>query len=183
MEKIKNNKILVYSIIVVSIIITLDQISKYIIIKTGFETTIIPNILEITYVENKGGAFGVGQNSTPMFIITNFVVLGIIIRFIYLQRDLIDKVTLNILLVILAGGFGNLIDRIARGFVVDFISMFPSTNFPKFNFADICITLGWIALAFVFAQNTYKEIKQNKGVEYERFNNHTRSTDRQSNDK
>lgn len=182
MEKIKKNKILLYSIIIVIIIVIIDQTSKILIIKNNINSTLIPNILEIKYVENTGGAFGIGENSTTMFIITNFVVLGIIIRFIYLQRELIDRLTLNILLVILAGGFGNLIDRILRGFVVDFISIFPNTNFPKFNFADICITLGWITLAFVLACNTYKEIKI-KGVNYERYNNNTRSTNRQSNDK
>lgn len=182
MEKIKKNKILLYSVIVIIMILIIDQTSKILIINNNINTTLIPNILEIRYVENTGGAFGIGENNTIMFIITNFVVLGIIIRFIYLQRELIDRLTLNILLVILAGGFGNLIDRILRGFVVDFISIFPHTNFPKFNFADVCITFGWIALAFVLACNTYKEIKI-KGVDHERYNNHTRNSNRQGNDK
>lgn len=183
MEKIKKNRMLFYSIILVTILIIIDQTSKILIVQNKANITLIENILELTYVENTGGAFGVGQNSTLTFIVTNFVVLGIITRFIYLQRELIDKPTLNILLVILAGGFGNLIDRIFRGFVVDFISIFPSTNFPKFNFADMFITIGWIALAFVFALNTYKEIKANKGVDYERYNNNIRSSNRQSNQK
>lgn len=103
MEKIKKNKILIHSIIIVLILIILDQSTKYIIINKNIRTTLIENTLEITYIENRGGAFGIGQNSTFMFIATNVVVLGIIIRFIYLQRELIDRITLNILLVILAG--------------------------------------------------------------------------------
>ena len=52
---------------------------------------------------------------------------------------------------VLAGGFGNLIDRIFRGFVVDFIDVSELINFPNFNFADIFIVLGWILLALFFA--------------------------------
>ena len=116
-------------------------------------------------MHNTGGAFGVAEGNTGMFIITNIVVLGLIIRFIYLQKDFMDKVTLYSLFVILAGGFGNFIDRIARGYVVDFINIFPSINFPKFNFADMYITIGWIIFAFVFALYTYKEIQNSKKKE------------------
>lgn len=58
--------------------------------------------------------------------------------------------------------FGNLIDRIFRGYVIDFINIFPSINFPKFNFADIYITMGWVTIAFMFALYTHKEIKNCK---------------------
>lgn len=58
--------------------------------------------------------------------------------------------------------FGNLIDRMFRGYVIDFINIFPNINFPKFNFADIYITIGWITLAFMFALYTHKEIKNYK---------------------
>ncbi|MCI9016992.1 MAG: signal peptidase II, partial [Clostridia bacterium] len=123
---------------------------------------IIPNILEIERVKNTGGAFGIGQNNTTTFIITNIIVLGIIIRLIVFQKDKLDKKTLITLLVILSGGFGNLIDRIFRGYVIDFINLFPNIHFPKFNFADIYITIGWIFLALILAQYTYKEIKSKK---------------------
>lgn len=165
MEKLKKNKILIYSILVIIVLVAIDQTSKFLIINNSIRTTLIKNVLEITYVENRGGAFGVGQNSTFMFIVTNIVVLGLIIRFIYLQRELIDRITLNMLLAILAGGFSNLIDRLTRGFVVDFINLFPFTNFPKFNIADMYITLGWVILALVFAIYTYREIKSSKKAE------------------
>ncbi len=164
MVKQKKNKPVLYGISILVILLILDQITKAIIISNNLNKTIIPNVLEITNVQNTGGAFGVGQGNTTMFIITNIVVLGLIIRFIYLQKDFMDKITLYTLFIILAGGFGNLIDRLFRGFVVDFIKIFPSTNFPVFNLADIYITLGWIFLAFIFALFTYKEIKNNKKV-------------------
>lgn len=58
--------------------------------------------------------------------------------------------------------YGNLIDRICRGYVVDFINIFPNIHFPKFNFADMYITIGWVTLAFMFALYTHKEIKERK---------------------
>lgn len=164
MQKLKNNKSLIYAIIIFIILLMIDQITKIIIIKNSINTIIIPNILNIHTVQNTGGAFGVGEGNTGMFIITNLVVLGLIIRFIYLQKDFMDKSTLYTLFLILSGGFGNLIDRLARGYVVDFINIFPKINFPKFNFADIYITIGWIILAFIFAMYSYKEIKNSRKI-------------------
>lgn len=161
MQKIKN-KSLISATIIAIILLLIDQITKAIIINNHINITVIPNILDIHTVQNTGGAFGVGEGNTGMFIITNLVVLGLIIRFIYLQRDFMDKATLYTLFLILAGGFGNLIDRLLKGYVVDFINIFPKINFPKFNFADIYITVGWIILAFIFAMYSYKEIKNSR---------------------
>lgn len=164
MQKLKSNKLLINAIIMAIILLVVDQITKVIIIKNNINITLIPNILTIHTVKNTGGAFGVGEGNTVMFIITNLVVLGLIIRFIYLQKDFMDKATLYTLFVILAGGFGNLIDRIFKGYVIDFINIFPSINFPKFNLADVYITIGWIVLAFIFALYSYKEIKNSKKI-------------------
>lgn len=158
----QKNKNIIYGVIIIIVLLIIDQIVKQIISINNINITIIPNILEIQAIHNKGGAFGVGQGNIAMFIVTNLVVLGLIIRFICLQKDFMDKSTLYILCAILAGGFGNLIDRIARGYVIDFINLFPKLNLPIFNLADIYITLGWIFLAFVFAMYTYKEIKNIK---------------------
>lgn len=162
MAQLKKNKVLIYAIIFFVLLLIVDQITKGLIVKNNVNMSLIPNILEIQTVQNTGGAFGVGVGNTGMFIITNLIVLGLIIRFIYLQKDFMDRITLYSLFAILAGGFGNLIDRLVRGFVVDFINIFPITNFPKFNLADCYITIGWIILAFVFANYTYKEMKNAK---------------------
>lgn len=158
----QKNKNIIYGVIIIIVLLAVDQIAKQIISTNNINITILPNILEIQAIHNMGGAFGVAQGNIAMFIVTNLVVLGLIIRFICLQKDFMDKSTLYILCVILAGGFGNLIDRITRGYVVDFINVFPKLNLPIFNLADIYITLGWIFLAFIFARYTYKEIKNIK---------------------
>lgn len=134
-------------------------------VKLGFknqESVIIPGFLNSTPVQNKGGAFGIGQNSTMTFIITNIIVLGIIIRFMILQKEQIDKKTNIALCLVLAGGFSNLIDRIFRGYVVDFLDVSPIITFPKFNLADIYIVIGFILLAAFFATYTWKEVKRKK---------------------
>lgn len=162
MLETKRRKTLIFAIVFFIILLIIDQLSKEIIIKNNVNMSLIPNILEFQIVHNTGGAFGVAEGNTGMFIITNLVVLGLIIRFIHLQKDFMDTVTLYSLCAILAGGFGNLIDRLVRGFVVDFINIIPSTNFPRFNLADVYITLGWIILAFVFAQYSYSEIRNSR---------------------
>ncbi len=162
MTKPKKNKTLILAIVFFIILLILDQITKIIIEKNNINIILIPNALEIQTVHNTGGAFGVATGNTGMFIITNIVVLGLIIRFICLQKEFMDKVTLYSLFTILAGGFSNLIDRIVRGYVIDFINIIPSINFPKFNLADMYITIGWIVLAFVFALYSFKEIKNSK---------------------
>ena len=148
----KKHKKIIYTILLILILVILDQITKIIIFNIGQDFVIIPNILEIERVKNTGGAFGIGQNNTTTFIITNIIVLGIIIRLIVFQKDKLDKKTLITLLVILSGGFGNLIDRIFRGYVIDFINLFPNIHF----------TIGWIYFALILAQYTYKEIKSKK---------------------
>lgn len=158
----KRSKTLIFAVIFFIVLLIIDQVSKEIIIRNNVNMQLIPNILEFQIVRNTGGAFGVAEGNTGMFIITNLVVLGLIIRFIHLQKDFMDTVTLYSLCAILAGGFGNLIDRLIRGFVVDFINLLPSTNFPRFNFADVYITFGWVILAFVFAMYSYSEIRKNR---------------------
>jgi len=161
-DTMQNKKTLVWAIIISGLLLIIDQITKAIVIWNNFNSILIPNVLELNIVKNTGGAFGIGGGNVGTFIITNFIVLGMIIRFIYLQKDFMDKPTFFSLFIILAGGFGNVIDRISRGFVVDFITVFPATNFPTFNFADLYITMGWLTLVSMFIMYTYKEIKQEK---------------------
>lgn len=138
--------------IVIIFLIFLDQIIKL---------NVINNIEKVPYLQNSGGAFGIGDNSTTFFILINIVVLGIIIKFIYSQKDRIDRKTLISLTLILAGGFSNLIDRIVRGFVIDYIDITGFVKFPLFNIADICIVLGWILLFISIVIFWYKEVRIN----------------------
>ena len=98
--------------------------------------------MDITYVENTGAAFGIGNDSTIMFIIVSVILITVITKFILSEKNQISTYILVSLGLILAGGIGNLIDRIFRGFVVDYIDFSPLIKYPVFNFADICVVVG-----------------------------------------
>lgn len=155
-----NKKKITSIIILIIVLILIDQIAK--IIAVNNNGILINGILNITTVENKGGAFGVGQNGTGTFIITNIIVLGIIIRFIVTQKNMIDKKTYFALSLVMAGGIGNLIDRIFKGAVIDFLDFSPIIKFPVFNIADIYIVVGWVLLALFFTMFMFKDIKVEK---------------------
>lgn len=150
----KNKKALL--IILGIFIILLDQITKAILI--GKNITIIPNILNFTYTENTGVAFGIGSSNLILIIIVNIVVLGIIIKFIKERKEQVNFSILISLILILSGGIGNLIDRIVREYVIDFIDV-NLFNFPNFNIADISISIGIISLIFILCNSILKEKK------------------------
>ena len=97
--------------------------------------------MKFTYVENTGGAFGIGSNSLIAFILTNIIVIGIIIMLLIKKRDELSLTSIISASMIVAGGMGNLIDRIFRGHVIDYIDISPLFNYPVFNFADMCIVI------------------------------------------
>lgn len=162
MDKLKNNR-LKLPILIFIILLGIDQITKIIAICTNLNVRIWDNILNLKLVFNNGIAFGLGQGtSMTTFIVSNLIVLGIIVRFIWLQKDQMDRPTTYALFMVLAGGIGNVMDRVFRGNVVDFIEIFPKIHFPIFNIADIYIVVGWIMLAFLFARYSYKELQERK---------------------
>jgi len=147
--KVKQKEIFVICIIL--IIILLDQITKIIFVQ---DMTVIKGVLNFTYTENVGGAFGIFSSSTIGIIILNLILLYMIIRFMILQRERMDKKMLISLILIVSGGISNLLDRIFRGFVVDFIDINPIFAFPIFNIADIVLVIGWILLIVNVAIST-----------------------------
>lgn len=161
MKKIDKTSIVI--IVMIVILILLDQATK-LYITFNPECTIIDGILKFKVIPNTGGAFGVGQNSTFSYIVTNIVVLGIIIKFMVNGNQLIDTKTKVFLSLILAGGISNLIDRIFRGYVVDFIDITDFMNFPVVNLADTYITIGWIGTVILFAIFAVKETRNKKQI-------------------
>ena len=146
--KMKNKKALLIALGI--IIILLDQIVKVILIDKNI--ILIPSVLSFTYTQNTGTAFGIGNNNTMLIIILNIIILGIIIKLLKERKDGIELNTLLSLILILAGGISNLIDRIFRGFVIDFIDV-NFLNFPNFNLADISIVIGVFLLVIIIFKN------------------------------
>lgn len=152
----KNKKIKVLIIISITIVI-IDQITKFLIIKFVKDSLkIVPKILEIEIIKNTGVAFGFNSGNTKNIFITIFF-LCLIIYFIKNQFKLINVKTMCALSLMLSGGISNLIDRIARGGVLDFIKI---SIFPIFNIADISIVIGWILLIINILKFTEIEEKE-----------------------
>lgn len=156
---IKENKRYIVLIIAIITLVILGQWLKNYVIDNykGYESTcLIENLVNITYVENTGGAWGVGQGDIATFIIVNIMVIGIIVRFIITQKDRIGTFTLISLILILAGGISNFIDRVFRGYVVDYIDITPIFNFPVFNLEDTVIIIGWIMFVVLISISAIK---------------------------
>jgi len=98
--------------------------------------------LRIVNWQNTGAAFGIFQGMNSVFMVLAFVIIGLILVYFPLipEDDIYFRLALSLQM---AGATGNLIDRIYRGYVTDFISV---GRFPVFNVADSCITLGVVIL-------------------------------------
>lgn len=122
------------------IVFTFDQIIKYFIARAmlpGQSIPLIKNILHLTYVQNRGAAFGLFYNQQGFLLIVNLIVMGIIL---YFHRTLKKSSLLQVPLgFILGGSLGNVFDRIFRHYVVDFIDI---RIWPVFNLADSMINIG-----------------------------------------
>ncbi len=137
----------------------IDQISKW-IVKIKYKTPIGNDIFSITLVQNTGIAFGWNPNNTKNIVLT-LIVLLVFIHFIRNQKERMNIPTAITIALILAGGCSNLLDRIVRGGVIDFIQI---SNFPIFNIADCYIVIGWILLIVFFIKNN-KEMVGEKDCE------------------
>jgi len=147
-NKIRKNKDILILLGIVICLTFIDQIVKFAIIENLYNSskTILNGVLNLTYVENTGGAFGIGNNSTLMFITVSIIVISLITKFIISKKDEMSTYILIGLGLILGGGIGNLIDRIFKGFVVDYIDFSPLIKYPVFNIADVCVVVGCIII-------------------------------------
>ena len=140
----RENKI---NLIIVSIIIALDQISKY-IITLNYDYFLNKNIFifSINYVRNYGAAFNIFEGNRVFLSSISIISSLILIYFIFFKGrlNLLDRYGFSL---ILAGSLGNGIDRIIKGYVIDFINL-KLFDFPIFNIADISINIGCIILLF-----------------------------------
>ena len=134
------------SLIVGAVLVIIDQIIKYFIsayLQPVGSVSVIDNIFSLTYVENKGVAFGMFSDMRWIFVALTSILLVIIIFYMFKKRPK-GKFFYVCAALIIGGGIGNLIDRIFYGYVIDYLSLsfFP----PVCNFADYCITAGTIML-------------------------------------
>lgn len=145
--------------LIASFSFVIDQIIKYLFsnVITGF--VLIPNFVSFVYAENEGVAFSMLSGSR-LFIIAASIVL-LFVLFYMLKSDIKNNKYQNLLSIsygfLIGGILGNLVDRIIRGYVVDYVSLKIITyNFPIFNLADVLITIGVILLIIYNIKNEKK---------------------------
>ena len=128
--------------------LVLDIITKIIMIdKIPYRTskTIIDGFFKLTMVHNTGGAFGLFRDNTIILGIIGVLFTGAFIY--YIEKNELSKLERISCSMILSGIIGNIIDRVVRGYVVDFLDFnIFGYDYPVFNVADIFITIGVIAL-------------------------------------
>ena len=142
-------------LIIISIILltAIDQLSKWIALsslKPIGNITIIENWFDLTFVENRGAAFGILEGQRWFFIIMVLLVTVIAFRFLYKmeKRDKAHNWLRFSIVLILSGAWGNVIDRIFRGYVVDYFE-FTFIDYPVFNIADIYVVVGAILMSIL----------------------------------
>lgn len=152
-------KILTIVVTFCIVIIAIDQLSKYLVTKNVTEK-IGNDYFAIEVTENTGMAFGFNSGNTKN-IFLSLIVIFIIISFIRNQRELIGTKELMAISLALGGGISNIIDRVFRGGVLDFIKVL---FIPNFNIADLCICTDWISIVIFLIIYTKKEevFKQEK---------------------
>lgn len=154
MVKRKGNSMTYIALAVAAVLVGIDQFTKYLVSSSMELHQTIPlisfgdkEVLNLSYEINDGAAFSMlAGKQTFLIIITSIVILAAI--YLLLSKRVKKPIFVWPIAIIIAGGVGNLIDRIANQYVVDFID-FRVIKFAVFNFADICAVCGSIAL-FVF---------------------------------
>lgn len=157
MEKIKRVSVYLWAVVLVLI----DQVVKVCVVNNIKDNsiTIIKGILRFSYCENEGVAFSIGDGHVPVFIVVNLLIVCGLIFYFERNRKAFNWFGKIFFIMVIAGGVSNLIDRVFRGFVVDFIDVNGIINFAIFNVADIFIVVGIIGLAFYMI---YKSILEEK---------------------
>lgn len=150
-------------------VIVLDQITKYLAVKYLMPVVSVPiikDVLHLTYVENRGAAFGMLQNHRWVFMILSTVVMVIIMAVMFKYKKYLHPIMLTGLCFVVGGGIGNMIDRTINGYVVDFID-FTLINFAVFNIADtfICIGVGLLILDIILKKSDLAFLDDKKSDE------------------
>ena len=142
-------------------VIVLDQVTKAwaIALKDSEPLVVFSSWWQFIYAENRGALFGIGNNLSEMMRVVVFVVFSAVITFgvvyMMLQKDN-SKMLVAVYALIIGGAIGNLIDRIVRGFVIDFVDWHIADRYhwATFNVADaaIVVAMGLLIIELIRQQ-------------------------------
>ena len=148
------------SLALIAVLTVIDRLTKYAAVSTvkiNGPKEFLFGLFNFTYVENSGAAFSLFSDKTDALSLLTVLFL-VVMAVLLLKKTFASKFLNASLILVIAGGLGNLIDRIYFGYVIDFIEPL-FVKFAVFNFADCCITVG----AFmIIAYEIYEMISERK---------------------
>ena len=147
------------------ILLIIDQISKLLVVKLidiNSSIELMKNFFYLTYTHNTGAAFSILTGQRLFLILVAIVILIIIIN--YLRKNKVEgKIDRLAFSLIIGGSLGNLLDRIVRGYVVDFLDFkIFGYNFPVFNLADTFIVIGVFLLLITLTRKEHSNDNRDK---------------------
>lgn len=165
--KVKKSISLIYSLVLVVLLVVLDQFTKVLAVNNLMnkeDIILIPNVLQLHYLENTGAAFSILEGKQLVFaIITPILLVGLCFLLFRMPQVKKYQALDYIIVFLIAGAIGNYIDRIFNNYVVDFI-YFSLINFPVFNVADCYVTVSVILLLILilwyYTDDDLEEIKK-----------------------
>ncbi|MDO4593874.1 MAG: signal peptidase II [Tissierellia bacterium] len=149
-------------ILIILIGLVLDRLTKLYAINNFIDNPIDLGWIKLTYLENRGAAFGILQNKRTIFIILTVTIVFLICIY-FIKNIKYNSKLINISIAfIISGALGNFYDRVINHYVVDFIDVNfnGKFNFPVFNVADIFVTVGCIFLMFLILGD--KDVSKNR---------------------
>jgi signal peptidase II len=157
-----------FLVVISLLVISLDQATKLLVTRTidlHEIRPVIPDIFNLTYLHNRGAAFGMLSDSPyrlPFFIVVTIVAVIVLLYAIYRCRDEQRLAPLSLSLVF-AGALGNLIDRVRLGEVIDFLDFYwRDHHWPAFNVADsaICVGVALLAIDMFLEERRQRSVNQ-----------------------
>lgn len=154
------------------LLLVVDQVTKIAAFNGNWNIALIKNFLYLYTTRNTGAAWSLLNGNMALLAVISAVVGTLLIVYRIMNRKKLTLLKKALIAVILAGTWGNFIDRafykliLGSEGVVDFISFqFGNYNFPIFNVADICVTVGIISYAvLVFVEDYIKSKKENQSA-------------------
>lgn len=152
-------------VILAGILFIADQITKYLVnafVGYGSTVNVIPffDFFNLTNIHNTGVAFSFFQGRNLFFSIFTAAVLLFFCAWLYKNKSSLSKMQQYAFCMVISGGFGNLVDRIFRGAVVDFLDFgINSLRWPSFNVADSCICVGAFLIIIDLIKPLFKKKK------------------------
>ena len=151
--------------IVCAVLVAADQITKYLaaVRLKGLESTaVIKGFFSLTYVENRGAAFGMMNGARWLFIAVTAAVVAVAVTYLVKTANQKgNRFMRSCVIMIISGAIGNVIDRAVRGYVVDFLDFnILGYDFPVFNVADILVVCGTLLLCACVLMSDKTEKKE-----------------------